>query len=783
MSNFNEYFRNYGCKRIVTVFFKGGLSDNGKWIDLWSTKHKIDRLDYEILPDEGHPASYYLENELTAAFKVKLTYTVNGGEEKYAYFQVPMEIDGAFIIEGAYRVSTNRLGSDYDCRISLETGKEQKINFDYNRIYDVSKGVLKIRNADYAFGAPQKNYEVKLERISEFLNDPEKREYLKLTERQSKKLQVKLDLNYKPEYITDTLIGQCIAFGDDRIKDLIIDKKIESVPQCFMNYLFRDGNAKVYRRVRTDLANYFNKNGAIKEDLESLSRTFLRFWKGGKDIKNDLQVPPGVNAINLESLRYKIQVPETVAINRSMMDIIDVADTPINNNGNKQNALTVSTHVTDDGVMFDVFDKEFNKITIDYLDYLNKKVVDSEYVDYHTNTLKPNEDGQVLVKYRMKQIMLPVEEAELIDLHPDYRLSETTRRIPFVNFTDSVRISMGTSMLKQSMVVNGAQRPLVDTGHYEELKSNVMVERYETGDDEGIVKEITPDYITIKGKKSGKLTHINRRTAVHSINDVTMYTEPKVRVGDNIKKGDVISGPVELGKDTVKVGCNANVLYHAYHGLVNEDAVVISESYADRMAAYQLIDLQFDVKNNAAVKWIAPIGTRVKSKDAIITLNRLSKFDEISRGAISKLGGLLDDGSLQEYLTEFSYKIENNIEDAVVADILVQRNNCEEKAAMDKKKGKSVKFDFALTSQKYLDEYIANKPKARQIIYDKYPEYIASDTLKPISLETKGFKVVYTIRVRLIKYSRCVKGEKITNRLIKIKIRQGDLKFCEMLER
>ena len=57
-----------------------------------------------------------------------------------------------------------------------------------------------------------------------------------------------------------------------------------------------------------------------------------------------------------------------------------------------------------------------------------------------------------------------------------------------------------------------------------------------------------------------------------------------------------------------------------------------------------------------------------------------------------------------------------------------------------------------------------NLDKSRQVIYDKYPEYIASDRLREISLDTKGFKVVYTIRVRLIKYSRCVKGEKITNR-------------------
>lgn len=96
--------------------------------------------------------------------------------------------------------------------------------------------------------------------------------------------------------------------------------------------------------------------------------------------------------------------------------------------------MTISCHITDDDVLFDVYDPNFVKVTIPYLDYLNKKVAASEFVDYETNLLKPNKDGEVEVKYRMKREMVPVNEVELIDLHPDFRLSETTRRIPFVNY-------------------------------------------------------------------------------------------------------------------------------------------------------------------------------------------------------------------------------------------------------------------------------------------------------------------------------------------------------------
>ena len=79
-----------------------------------------------------------------------------------------------------------------------------------------------------------------------------------------------------------------------------------------------------------------------------------------------------------------------------------------------------------------MYDKDFKKITFDYLDYLNSKVVASEYVDYETNTIKPNESGKIEVKYRMKRKTVDKDDYDLIDLHPDYRLSTSSRRIPFL---------------------------------------------------------------------------------------------------------------------------------------------------------------------------------------------------------------------------------------------------------------------------------------------------------------------------------------------------------------
>ncbi len=197
----------------------------------------------------------------------------------------------------------------------------------------------------------------------------------------------------------------------------------------------------------------------------------------------------------------------------------------------KQNALTVSTHITDEDVLFDVYDKNFQKITISYLDYLNMKVVASESVDYETNTIKPNDQGLIEVKYRMKRKMVSADDYDLIDLHPDYRLSSTTRRIPFLNMTDSVRISMGSSMIKQAIPLANAQRPLVDTGNYDDLEDNVLNTKFQYP--EGKVTEITESDVIIT-LPDGKETKIARRTALQSLNDVAVWTEPKVKVGDKV---------------------------------------------------------------------------------------------------------------------------------------------------------------------------------------------------------------------------------------------------------
>lgn len=749
MSNFNEYFRKKGVKIITDRIMQG--------IDIYNSNVKVTGYTYSITEEPPQPASYYIGNSLTASFKVRIDYTLSDSEDEVrtTEYEVPKEVDGAFIIEGAYRIATNKLGNDYDCRIKMSGTGDHIINFDYDRRYDIDKRVLRIRRNDPELGLAQRQMSIKLEDL-DYQKEDIKEKYLKLTEKQSKKFQIKLDLDYKPEYITEKLIEDCLAFGDDRLRDLIIDKTIESVPSGFMQFLFKNKN---FYPAKRSITFYFSKYGRIQEQLNTVTNLCLRYFKGSSKSNGDsgLQVPPGVNSMNLEAISQKITIPDSVAYNSSFSDLIDIADTPINNNTNLQNSLTVSCHITEDDVLFDVYDKEFTKITIPYIDYLNHKVCASEYVDYDTKTLKPGKDGKVVVKYRMKRVEVPVDEVELVDLHPDYRLSETTRRIPFINSTDSVRISMGTSMLKQSIPLVNAQRPLVDTGRDEELKDNILNEKFEYP--EGEVKEITEDKVVI-GLPDGSDVDIMRRTAIQSINDVAVFTEPKVKIGQKVKKGDIITGAVGHEQDTYKMGLNTLVLFHAYYGLVNEDALVISESYANRLASYSVIDLMINVNNVSAIKWIAPIGTKVKSGDSVVGIYKAIRLDAINQALNEKLGGLFgDERDLSDYTVEDTLKVPNNIDEAWVSDVLVQKM---EKPRIPKEV-KNIDYKFTITtSEETLADY--NKTKTRKPIYDRFPEYVASDTLDPINMDPSDYKIVYTVRVRLIKRTIGMVGSKITSR-------------------
>ncbi len=105
--------------------------------------------------------------------------------------------------------------------------------------------------------------------------------------------------------------------------------------------------------------------------------------------------------------------------------------------------------------------------------------------------------------------------------------------------------------MKQSIPLPNAQRSLVDTGNTEELKDNVLNEKFKYP--KGKVKKITETEIIFELPDKTEVS-VPRRTAIQSINDVSVYVEPKVKVGQVVKEGDIIAfNKSEKGSKSVTV--------------------------------------------------------------------------------------------------------------------------------------------------------------------------------------------------------------------------------------
>ena len=104
-----------------------------------------------------------------------------------------------------------------------------------------------------------------------------------------------------------------------------------------------------------------------------------------------------------------------------------------------------------------------------------------------------------------------------------------------------------------------------------------------------------------------------------------------------------------------------------------------------------------------------------------------------------RLGSLLG-SDLSNYTEEYNLIVPNNIDYATVSDVKIVKNTNPEIP----KKVKAPDYSFSEASQPIIDEY--EKTFDRSIIYENFPEYIASDRIRDFVVDSKSYKVVYTIK-------------------------------------
>jgi len=186
----------------------------------------------------------------------------------------------------------------------------------------------------------------------------------------------------------------------------------------------------------------------------------------------------------------------------------------------------------------------------------------------------------VVCRHAGDVVVLPPDRVDFMDVSPKQLVSVAAALIPFLENDDANRALMGSNMQRQAVPLVKADAPFVGTGMEAVVArdSGAAIAARRTGivdqvDATRIVVRATEDldptrsgvdiYRLMKFQRSNQNTCINQR--------------PLVKVGDFVRKGDIIAdGPsTDLGE--LALGRNCLVAFMPWNGYNFEDSILLSE--------------------------------------------------------------------------------------------------------------------------------------------------------------------------------------------------------------
>jgi len=180
------------------------------------------------------------------------------------------------------------------------------------------------------------------------------------------------------------------------------------------------------------------------------------------------------------------------------------------------------------------------------------------------------------------------KEIEYVDVSPRQMVGVSAALIPFLEHDDANRALMGSNMQRQAVPLLKTDPPLVGTGMESAVArfSGMVV----TAKEEGIVEAVDANGIRI-GDTSyplRKYQGLNERTCLNQ--------KPIVKLGQTVKKGDIIADGAATRGGDLALGRNVLVAFMSWDGYNFEDAVLVSERLVKEDAYTSIHIDEFEVE-------------------------------------------------------------------------------------------------------------------------------------------------------------------------------------------
>jgi DNA-directed RNA polymerase subunit beta len=180
------------------------------------------------------------------------------------------------------------------------------------------------------------------------------------------------------------------------------------------------------------------------------------------------------------------------------------------------------------------------------------------------------------------------KEVKYCDVSAKQLVGVSAGLIPFLEHDDANRALMGSNMQRQSVPLIRCEPPLVSTGL--EMDVPLYSGMVATAEADGVVTGVTADCVQIDDRTHHlrKFVGLNERTCLNQ--------KPIVRVGDKVKKGQVIADGAGTRNGELALGKNILVGFMPWDGYNYEDAILVSETLVEEDAYTSIHIEEFEVE-------------------------------------------------------------------------------------------------------------------------------------------------------------------------------------------
>lgn len=241
-------------------------------------------------------------------------------------------------------------------------------------------------------------------------------------------------------------------------------------------------------------------------------------------------------------------------------------------------SLAIYTSINEYGFLEEPYRKVENGKATDKVEYLSPMDEDKYVVGQVTEGM--GKDGSfptdlIPTRYRGDYTSRSPKDVQYMDVSPRQVISVSASLVPFLEHDDANRALMGCNMQRQAVPLLFPEPPHVGTGMEAKAAydSGVLVKAKHDGE----VVWVESDLIKIKPNDSKELDEYHLLKYQKNNADTCNHQRPTVKVGEKVKKGDVIAdGPATFNGE-LALGRNLLVGFVPWNGYNYEDAVLISQ--------------------------------------------------------------------------------------------------------------------------------------------------------------------------------------------------------------